>query len=180
MTSAMLDLICSACGTVHEKDRLQNLCRACGMPLLARYDLSGARLTLTREQMTHRAPTLWRYAEVLPDPGDYRSLGEGFTPLLPANRLARRYGLKHLYIKDESVNPTGSFKARGLAAAVAMAKRLGVKRLCLPSAGNAGSAAAAYAAWGGLPARVFLPAETPAPFFRELQAYGAIEIGIAA
>ncbi|HET6371749.1 MAG TPA: threonine synthase, partial [Candidatus Polarisedimenticolia bacterium] len=165
---------CSACEKIHEKDRLWSLCAACGMPLLARYDLAAARLAIDRRQMGLRPPDMWRYRELMPDPGDYHGLGEGFTPLLPVRRLAKRYGLKHLYIKDESVNPTGSFKARGLAPAVAMARKLGAKRLCLPSAGNAGSAAAAYAAWVGLPVHVFLPAETPAPFFRELNAYGAV------
>jgi threonine synthase len=144
------------------------------MPLLARYDLPLARRTMTRVAVAGRRPNLWRYGEVLPDAGDYQSLGEGYTPLLPAARLARRYGLKHLYIKDESVNPTGSFKARGLAPAVAMAHRLGARALCLPSAGNAGSAAAAYGAWVGLPVHIFLPEETPAPFFREAAVYGAL------
>lgn len=172
--SLLTHLECSACGMTCEKDRLVNLCSACGMPLLARYDLTRARSLMTRETVRRRAPNMWRYQEVMPDPGDYQPMGEGFTPLLTANRLARRYGLKHLYIKEEAVNPTGSFKARGLAAAVVMAARLGAKNLCLPSAGNAGSAAAAWGAWVGLPVHVFLPEETPAPFFREAAAYGAI------
>ena len=172
--SLLTHLECSACQASHEKDRLANLCTACGMPLLARYDLTRARALMTREAVAGRPPNMWRYREVLPDPGDYQSMGEGFTPLLPANRLAKRFGLKHLFIKDESVNPTGSFKARGLAAAVAMARRLGAKTLCLPSAGNAGSAAAAWGAWVGLPVHIFLPEDTPAPFFREAAAYGAI------
>ncbi|HZI92854.1 MAG TPA: threonine synthase, partial [Patescibacteria group bacterium] len=171
--STLTHLACSACETSHEKGHLWNLCRSCGMPLLARYDLTAARATLTRDGLVGRPPDMWRYREVMPDAGDYQPLGEGFTPLLPARRLARRYGLKHLFIKDESINPTGSFKARGLAAAVAMARRLGAKALCLPSAGNAGSAAAAYGAWVGLPVHVFLPDETPAPFLREAAAYGA-------
>ena len=164
--STLTDLVCSSCARVHEKDRLWSTCSGCGKPLLARYDLGRARAAMTRAAVAGRAPDLWRYREVLPDPGDYRPMGEGFTPLLPAARLAKRYGLKHLYIKDESVNPTGSFKARGLAPAVAMAKRLGAKAICLPSAGNAGSAAAAYGAWIGIPVHVFLPEETPAPFFK--------------
>ena len=171
--SALTHLSCSVCDKVHDKDLLWNLCSHCGMPLLARYDLASVRLSFRREAMAGRAPDMWRYREVLPDAGNYRPLGEGFTPLLPAARLGKRYGLKRLYIKDESVNPTGSFKARGLAAAVAMARRLGARTVCLPSAGNAGSAAAAYGAWVGLPVHVFLPEETPPLFFRELDAYGA-------
>ncbi len=171
--SFLVDLRCAACGKDHEAGRLWSLCSVCGMPLLARYDTALARRSWGRGNLAGRPPDLWRYAEVLPDPGPYQPLGEGFTPLLEARRLAKRYGLKRLFIKDESVNPTGSFKARGLAVAVAMARRLGARRLCLPSAGNAGSAAAAYGAWVGLPVHVFLPEETPAPFFLEAAAYGA-------
>src|SRR5262245_59632800 len=158
--SMLTHLECSACHAAHEKGHLVNLCPACGMPLLARYDLAQVRPLMTREVVRRRSPDMWRYQEVMPDPGSYQPLGEGFTPLIPANRLAKRFGLKHLFIKDESVNPTGSFKARGLAAAVAMARRLGAKNLCLPSAGNAGSAAAAWGAWVGLPVHIFLPEET--------------------
>ena len=172
--SALTHLVCSACEITHEKDQLWNLCRQCGMPLLACYDLASIRPAFTLASVAGRAPDMWRYREVMPDAGDYQPLGEGFTPLLQAGRLAKRHGLKRLFIKDESVNPTGSFKARGLATAVAMALRRGAKKLCLPSAGNAGSAAAAYGAWVGLPVHVFLPVETPAPFFRELAAYGAM------
>ena len=171
--SALTHLVCSACSASHEADRLWNLCRDCGKPLLAVYDAASLRDRFTREILVGRPKSLWRYREMLPDPGDYQPLGEGFTPLIPASRLARRFGLKHLYIKEESVNPTGSFKARGMAVAVPMAKKLGAKALCLPSAGNAGSAAAAYGAWVGLPVHVFLPEITPAPFFREVEAYGA-------
>jgi threonine synthase len=173
VTSRLTHLECSACASRHDAGALHNLCPSCGKPLLARYDLAAAAGTLTREAVALRPPDLWRYREVLPDPGGYRSLGEGFTPLLETPRLGERCGLPRLLIKDESVNPTGSFKARGLAAAVAAALARGARRLCLPSAGNAASAAAAYGAWMGLPVHVFLPEETPAPFFRELDAYGA-------
>ncbi len=166
-------LECSACGARHPADRLIGLCSACEKPLLARYDLAAARGVMTREAVAPRPPDLWRYREVLPDVGEYRSLGEGFTPLVPARALGKRYGLPALFIKDESINPTGSFKARGLALSVATARRLGAVALCLPSAGNAGSAAAAYGAWVGLPVHVFLPEETPRAFFREMTAYGA-------
>ena len=171
--SLQTHLECAACGKHADHQALANLCEACGKPLLARYDLDRARTAMTFETVRTRPPSLWRYSEVLPDSGLYQTLGEGFTPLLPARRLGQKLGLKHLFIKDESVNPTGSFKARGLAAAVAAAHRLGARALCLPSAGNAASAAAAYGAWVGLPVHVFLPEETPAGFFSEVAAYGA-------
>ncbi len=117
---------------------------------------------------------MWRYAELLPEPGFEPSLGEGWTPLLRVAATARLLGLEHLLIKDESLNPTGSFKARGLSPAVAMARTLGARALALPSAGNAGSAAAAYGARAGLPVHVFLPEETPFSFLCEVQAYGAV------
>jgi threonine synthase len=117
---------------------------------------------------------MWRYAEVMPDPGSDISLGEGWTPLMAAEALSRRFGLSEILIKDESANPTGSFKARGLAAAVGMARKLGASGAALPSAGNAGSAAAAYGARSGLPIHVFLPEETPQAFFREVEWLGAV------
>ncbi len=122
-----------------------------------------------------RAPTMWRYHEVLPvaDPEHRISLGEGFTPLLAAKRLGAALGLPKLLIKEEGGNPTGSFKARGLGAAVSMAKALGAKDVCLPSAGNAGSALAAYAARGGLRAHVFLPSDIARLFVMETESYGA-------
>ena len=171
--SFLTHLECSACEARHPADRLIGLCPGCGKPLLARYDLAAARRVMTLTAVASRAPDLWRYREVLPDAGDYRPLGEGFTPLVPARALGRGLGMKGLHIKDESLNPTGSFKARGLAPAVAMAKKLGARALCLPSAGNAGSAAAAYGAAVGLPVHVFLPEETPAAFFHEMESYGA-------
>ncbi|MGH9869847.1 MAG: pyridoxal-phosphate dependent enzyme, partial [Candidatus Polarisedimenticolia bacterium] len=119
--SALTHLECSGCGVHQDHTRIHNLCPACGKPLLARYDLVAAR-SMTRAAVAARPPDMWRYREVMPDPGDYQPMGEGFTPLLPAPRLGARHGLKRLFIKDESVNPTGSFKARGLAAAVAMAR----------------------------------------------------------
>jgi threonine synthase len=143
-------LECGLCGLEHEARRLHNLCLACGKPLLVRYDLERAKQTLTKESLAARRSDLWRYREVLPveDEANIVSFGEGWTPLLRAERLGESVGISELYIKDESQNPTQSFKARGMATAVSMAKELGVKKLAVPSAGNAAGALAAYAARG--------------------------------
>jgi len=156
-------LECAACGLVHGAQRLHNLCSRCGKPLLVRYDLKRAARTLTKESLLSRPADLWRYREVLPvrDEENIVSLGEGWTPLLKAPRLGTEVGVKELYIKDESQNPTGSFKARGMSAAVSMAKELGATRLAVPSAGNAAGALAAYAARAGLEAFIFMPRDTP-------------------
>src|SRR5689334_24663619 len=156
-------LECGLCGLKHEAHRLLNLCRECGKPLLVRYDLDQAARTLTKESLSSRRADLWRYREVLPVENDENivSLGEGWTPLLRANNLGARVGIKELYIKDESQNPTQSFKARGMATAVSMAKELGVTKLAVPSAGNAAGALAAYAARAGLEAFIFMPRDTP-------------------
>lgn len=171
--SALTHLECSSCGARHDAGRLNGLCTSCGKPLLARYDVAAAGTTLRPGALAARPADMWRYREMMPDAGDYRPLGEGLTPIYPLGRLGTRLGLSRLLVKDESVNPTGSFKARGLAPAVAMARRLGAKAVCLPSAGNAGSAAAAYGAWIGIPVHVFLPEDTPRAFFQEAAAYGA-------
>ncbi|HKC63199.1 MAG TPA: pyridoxal-phosphate dependent enzyme, partial [Pyrinomonadaceae bacterium] len=168
-------LECGACGLRHEARRLLNLCRECGKPLLVRYDLEQAALTLTKESLLTRRADLWRYREVLPVEGDENivSLGEGWTPLLSAPRLGAEVGLKKLYIKDESQNPTQSFKARGMATAVSMAKELGAKKLAVPSAGNAAGALAAYAARAGLEAFIFMPKDTPRANVIECEQTGA-------
>ena len=168
-------LECALCGLEHEAQRLHNLCRNCGKPLLVRYDLERAKMTLTKESLAARRPDLWRYREVLPveDEGNIISLGEGWTPLLRAPRLARRIRVHELYIKDESQNPTQSFKARGMAAAVSMAKELGVKKLAVPSAGNAAGALAAYAARAGLQSFIFMPRDTPRANVVECEQTGA-------
>jgi threonine synthase len=167
-------LECGKCAQTHEAGRVQNLC-ACGGPLLARYDLERAAREMRPGHLALREPNLWRYRDVLPleDPEDRVSLGEGFTPLLATPRLGARLGLPRLFVKDESGNPTGSFKARGLALAVSMARILGAKEVCLPSAGNAGSALAAYAARAGLRAHVFVPRDIARLFLMETEAYGA-------
>jgi threonine synthase len=168
-------LECGLCGLEHEARRLLNLCSNCGKPLLVRYDLERAKITLTKESLAGRRADLWRYREVLPVDDDQNivSLGEGWTPLLRAPRLGRRVRINDLYIKDESQNPTQSFKARGMATAVSMAKELGAKKLAVPSAGNAAGALAAYAARAGLEAFIFMPRDTPRANVVECEQTGA-------
>jgi threonine synthase len=167
----VLELECSACGKKYDANIEQHLC-TCGKPLLARYDLRRAAATLTLENLKGRPGSLWRYAEVLPNDPPV-SLGEGMTALVPVPRLGASMGLQRLYVKDEGLNPTGSFKARGMTAAVTRAKQLGAKALAAPTAGNAGGALAAYAAAAGLPAVIVMPADTPLANVMECQAFGA-------
>jgi threonine synthase len=171
LTSNLVELECSACGKKYDALKEQHLC-TCGKPLLARYDLKHAAATLNLEALKSRPRTMWRYAEVLPNDPPV-SLGEGMTPLVHAKRLGESMGLENLYVKDEGLNPTGSFKARGMTAAVTRAKRLGVKALAAPTAGNAGGALAAYAAAAGIPAVIVMPADTPSANVMECQAFGA-------
>jgi threonine synthase len=168
-------LECALCGKAYEARRLHNLCTECGRPLLVRYDLAAAARTLTRESLQGRRADLWRYAEVLPVEREENivSLGEGWTPLLTAERLGASLGMRHLSIKDESQQPTQSFKARGMTAAVSMAKELGVEKLAVPSAGNAAGALAAYAARAGLEAHIFMPDDTPRANVVECEQTGA-------
>ncbi|GIX48373.1 MAG: threonine synthase [Candidatus Tectimicrobiota bacterium] len=165
-------LECSACLRRYPPTAVCNLC-ACGEPLLARYRLAAAAAAVDRDGL--QGQSLWRYHALLPvqNPESVVSLGEGMTPLLHARRLGARLGLDFLYIKDESQNPTGSFKARGLAVAIARAAELGIRQVAIPSAGNAGGAAAAYAARAGLEAHVVMPRDVPRAFLVECQYYGA-------
>ncbi len=168
-------LECALCHLEHEARRLLNLCRECGKPLLVRYDLKQAGRTLTKEALVARRADLWRYREVLPVESDENivSLGEGWTPLLQAKNLGKQIGIDQLYIKDESQNPTQSFKARGMSAAVSMAKELGATKLAVPSAGNAAGALAAYAARAGIECFIFMPADTPHANVIECEQTGA-------
>ena len=174
-TSTLTHLECGMCAARYDAAQLINLCPACQRPLLARYDLERAARTLTPEALAGRRASMWRYSEVLPvqDLAAAVDLGEGWTPLLRPRRLAERLGMPGLYIKDESTNPTGSFKARGLTMAVNRARELGATALAIPSAGNAAGAMAAYAAAAGLPAHVFMPADVPHSFRAECDALGA-------
>ena len=175
MRSYLTHLECTACGQRHDADVLQNLCRDCGKVLYARYDLSAAAKAVSPADIASRQQTMWRYREVLPvrDDAFEVSLGEGGTPLLRAERLGAALGCTDLYIKEEGVNPTGSFKARGMAAAVSRAKELGAERLVVPSAGNAAGAMAAYAARAGMPAYLFMPDTTPQSNILESRIAGA-------
>jgi len=168
-------LTCTACGKEHDATVPQNLCTACGKPLFAQYDLAAAARTLTKESLRTRGKSLWRYREVLPvkSDADIVTLGEGWTPLLPAPRLGAKHGLKKLFIKDEAQNPTASFKARGMTTAVSMAKQFGLKKLAVPSAGNAAGALAAYAARAGMEAHIFMPRDTPKANVIECEQMGA-------
>lgn len=171
--STLSGLECGDCGEPHDPDALQGLCRKCQRPLLARYDLEAAKERVTRASWERGRVDLWRFMDVLPVRDDRHvvALGEGMTPLLQGAALLPE--LPNLLVKDESRNPTGSFKARGMAVAVSRARELGVTRFAVPSAGNAGAALAAYAARAGADAGVYLPWDTPGGIARQCEAYGA-------
>ncbi len=168
-------LACSKCETRYPAGQIHNLCTACGGPLLARYDLGRARAEWDKESIAGGPPTMWRYSPLLPVSRleNIVSLGEGMTPLLRTARLGERLGASNLLIKDEGLNPTGAFKARGLSCAISMAKELGVRELAIPSAGNAASALAAYAAAAGIPAHIYMPRDVPQANLIECEMFGA-------
>jgi len=173
--STLTHLECGYCGKTYDADRIMNLCPDCGKPLLARYDLAKAAQSMTKAALKDRLSSMWRYEEILPvqEQKHILSLGEGWTPLLKVERLGQRIGCPNTYIKDEALNPTGSFKARGLSMAVSRAFELGAKEIAIPSAGNAAGAMAAYAAEAGLPAHVYMPNDVPMPFRVECKLLGA-------
>ncbi|MGH2566936.1 MAG: threonine synthase [Bacteroidota bacterium] len=168
-------LECSVCGDRHSPHELQTVCRSCGKALLARYDLQRAREEFPRSHLIDRPASLWRYRPLLPIEREDNivSFGERMTPLIPLIRIGEELGLKNLWLKDDGQLPTGSFKARGLGMAISRAKELGVKKVCMPSAGNAGGAMAAYAARAGVESFVFLPEDTPEINIKECLACGA-------
>lgn len=168
-------LECPACGASTDLSAPRTVCPACGRPLVARYDLDRVRAETRRDALGRFGTDLWRYRAVLPFAADFPAvrLGEGGTPLLPLPRLAGELELGELWLKDEAGNPTQSFKARGLALAVNGALAFGREAIALPSAGNAGSAAAAYAAAAGLRCRIAVPEDTPETFVIEQRALGA-------
>jgi threonine synthase len=159
-------LECTKCGAHHSADKPQTVCPQDGGVLYARYDLASLKKDFRSSRLAGRTPSMWRYAEVMPE-ADPVTLGEGFTPMLPSREFP------NVYIKDEGLNPTGSFKARGLSAAVSMAKAYGLKKLAIPSAGNAASAMAAYAAHAGIEAHIFMPKDVPLANRVECESYGA-------
>jgi threonine synthase len=167
-------LECSLCSRKFEAGKVHNLCE-CGGPLLVRYDLENLRRTWSRDQIASGPNSMWRYGPVLPPTRQTSiiSLGEGMTPLVGTSHLGQRVGANQLWLKDEGLNPTGSFKARGLSSAVSMAVELGIRTLAIPSAGNAASALAAYAAAASIEAHIFMPLDVPQANFVECKAYGA-------
>ena len=163
MQSFLTNLECTYCGVTCSADEPQRICGECGKVLYPRYDLHGAASALDRAELKGRPANMWRYFEVMPirDESNVITLGEGFTPIFRSNRLGPEMGCANLLIKDEGVNPTASFKARGLSAAVSKAKELGITRITMPSAGNAAGAMTSYAAKGGIDAYVFMPKDAP-------------------
>ena len=157
-------LECANCDAHYDASTVQNLCRACQRPLWVRYDLEGLKKKFSKRALFGRPPTIWRYLELLPvfDPANIVSLTETITPILELNRIGSELGADHLYVKDESRLPTGSFKARGMAMAISKAKELGITKVAVPTAGNAGGALSAYAARAEMEATVFMPEDTPA------------------
>lgn len=172
---ALTQLECGLCGTVHDADTLQTLCTQCRGSLLARYNLPAMKKHGSREQFERGPANMWRFAALLPVRKDEFkvSLGEGMTPLLKVDRLAKAHGLRHVWVKDEGLNPTGTFKARGLCMAVAKGVELGATQFAIPTAGNAGVALAAYAARAGVRAKVFVPKDAPPRVIENMEALGA-------
>src|SRR6266851_731485 len=166
-------LECSLCRKTYQAGNIYNLCD-CGGPLLVRYDLEKARKTWSRDQVSQGPDSMWRYAPMLPPRAEsIVSLGEGMTPMVRTPRLGTRVGAADLWVKDEGLNPTGSFKARGLSCAISMAVELGIKKVAIPSAGNAASALAAYAAAAGIESHIFMPRDVPQSNYIECKAFGA-------
>lgn len=168
-------LECPSCNQSCSPEIVATFCHDCDAPLIARYDLSAARMNLDRDELGKQHMKMWRWQELLPvlDPAHIHSLGEGDTPLIPLAPRADLEILRNVWIKDESINPTASFKARGLSVAISKADEIGCKQLVIPTAGNAGSALAAYAARAGLRAATIMPSDTPRPIIDECRAYGA-------
>jgi threonine synthase len=167
------ELVCSRCKKNYTPNQVLNLCE-CGGPLLVRYDLAAVKASWRKEQLANGIPSMWRYAPVLPaDADEAVTLDEGWTPLIEAKALGLEFGATDLWVKDEGRNPTDSFKARGQSCAVTMAKKLGLKKLAIPSAGNAASALAAYGAAAGIESHIFMPKDVPQANFIECKAFGA-------
>jgi len=175
MKSYLVNLKCSYCGKECSAEVLQTTCAACGKVLLAQYDLESAKKDLNKDVILRRPQNMWKWFEIMPvrNPENVVTLGEGGTPLLPALRLGQKWGAQKLFLKEEGLNPTGSFKARGMSAAVSKAKELGAKAIGAPSAGNAASALSAYGARAGMSIYVFMPQDVPDMMRKEGMMYGA-------
>ena len=176
--SYIKDLICSSCGNSFSSEQIQTYCTDCNAPLLPNYDLLAIKHKVDRDEIRFRPKGMWRWFELLPvsKVTNVVTLGEGNTPLLPLVHLGRELNLTNLYMKEESVNPTGSFKARGLSAAVSKAKELGIEKVVIPSAGNAGGALAAYSARAGMEALIYMPKNSPPANIAESEISGAIVV----
>lgn len=174
-TSYLTDLTCSVCGKAFSIHEVHTFCPDCQATLISKYDLNAVRRDVDRDEIHTRPKGMWRWHEMLPvqNPENIVSLGEGDTPLLKIPRIGKELGLSNLFVKDESSNPTGSFKARGLCAAVSRARELGIKKVIIPTAGNAGGAMAAYAARAGLRALIYMPKDTPNANIQESRIAGA-------
>ena len=174
-TSFLVNLTCSNCEKKFSAEEVQTFCADCNSPLISNYDLNSARAHLDRDELKTRPKGMWRWHELLPvlDSQNMVTLGEGDTPLLRIPQTGNRLGLSNLFVKDESGNPTASFKARGLSAAISKAKELGVKKVIIPTAGNAGGAMAAYAARAGMSALIYMPKDTPIANMVESRIVGA-------
>ena len=175
MQKFLSHLECSVCEKVHSPKKLQTVCQSCGKSLVVRYDLKSARTVFRRSDLAHAPNSLWKYVPLLPIEQETNivSLGECITPLDHLHAVGKELGMSQLWMKDEGLLPTGSFKSRGLALAISKAKELGVKSICIPSAGNAAGASSAYAARAGMKCFVFMPEDTPSVNIKECQAYGA-------
>ena len=173
--SFVTHLECANCGAKYDASLAHNLCTSCQRPLWVRYDLAALKKNFSKKSLFGRPPTIWRYLEMLPieDPAKIISLTETITPILEVKRLAAEFGVKTLLVKDESRLPTGSFKSRGMAMAISKANEFGIKKVAVPTAGNAGGAMAAYAARAGIEAYVFMPEDTPAINKKECYLAGA-------
>jgi threonine synthase len=173
--STFKQLECSNCARSFETPGVHTYCPECRLPLLAVYDMDKARSQVDRDEIYGRGRGMWRWHDLLPlsDPSNLVTLGEGDTPILRLDRLGAQLGLKQLYLKDESINPTGSFKARGMASAISKAKELGLQNIVLPTAGNAGGALAAYASRAGMRSFIIAPEDTPSANIQEARIAGA-------
>lgn len=171
--SYVTELYCPKCDSTYSVDKQINLC-TCGSPLLVSYDYDSIKASLTKEELAKREPTLWRYHELLPvkNPEDVISFGEGMTPLIEMKSLPEEYGISRVYMKDEGLIPTGSFKARGSAVGVSKAKELHIKEIAMPTNGNAGAAWSLYAAKAGIKSHIVMPLDAPLITRKEVEISG--------